>query len=259
MSFTTPPRVSRRTAQRDLVRGTKFLSTLSRVPEIRAILEEGAGYTEADHDEGWNVLLTAMGYNRKSAPTNAASPFPQQAALVELDEWDGINFERTRATLRYAFPAQHDYLFQGLSAGTGADAIGSVQTYVERVAALRDGTDPDRADTREADQAAAERLEQRKIFNREIQLHLEGLLEQAKQLAPAPKRVENEAQIQQASDQLHVWLSDWTGQARAFITRGDYLIRLGLSTRKSRSGADDEEEEFEDEGTPSADDSNGSV
>jgi hypothetical protein len=45
----------------------------------------------------------------------------------------------------------------------------------------------------------------------------------------------NEDEVQNASDELHIWLSDWTGQARAFITRGDYLIRLGLSTRKKPS------------------------
>src|SRR5690606_33232426 len=66
-----------------------------------------------------------------------------------------------------------------------------------------------------------------------------------KQLAPLPKGSSNEDEVQNASDELHVWLSDWTGQARAFITRGDYLIRLGLSTRKGR--VDDELEDELDE------------
>jgi hypothetical protein len=245
MLFTKPPRVSRRTAQRDLVRGMRFLRTLSHVPEIRAALSEGAGYTEADHAQGWRLLLTAMGYSRLGITFAPSNPFPQQAALVELDEWDGVAFDRTRATLRFAFPAQHDYVFQGLNAATGADTIGTVQTFVERVVALRDGTDPNRTDTREEDKAAAARLEERKIFNPEIQAHLEGLLGQAKQLAPLPKGSSNEDEVQNASDELHVWLSDWTGQARAFITRGDYLIRLGLSTRKGR--VDDELEDELDE------------
>lgn len=219
----------------------KFLSTLSRVPEIRAALDEGAGYTAEHHAEGWNLLLTAMGYERLGAPVAGVSPSPQQAALVELDEWDGVNFERTRATWSFAFPAQNSYLFQGLSAATGADTIGTVQTFVDRVVALRDGTDPDRADTRDEDKAAVERLLERKIFNPEIQAHLEELLEQAKQLAPAPKAPQTDSELQNAADALHVWLSDWTGQARAFITRGDYLIRLGLSSRKSRTEDDDEE------------------
>jgi hypothetical protein len=72
-------------------------------------------------------------------------------------------------------------------------------------------------------------------------------LAQAKQLAPAPRTRENENEIQHAADELHVWLSDWTGQARAFITRGDYLIRLGLSSRRTQSSSDDEEDVFEDE------------
>ena len=245
MMVMRPPQVSRRTAQRDLVRGMKFLSTLSRVPEIRAALDQGAGYTEEDHARGWDLLLTAMGYARSAVPAPAPVPSPQQSALAELDEWDGINFDRTRATLRYAFPDQYDYVFRGLSAAVGADTIGSVQTFVDRVVALRDGTDPAREDTRAADEAAAERLVERKIFNPEIQAYLEGLLEQAKQLAPAPKSADSDDAIQRAADDLHVWLSDWTGQARAFITRGDYLIRLGLSTRKSRVDDEDEEESEE--------------
>jgi hypothetical protein len=189
-----------------------FLSTLGRVPEIRAALSEGAGYTEADHTQGWRLLLTAMGYSRLGITFATSNPFPQQTALVELDQWDGLAFDRTRASLRLAFPEQHDYVFQGLNAATGADAIGTVQTFVERVVALRDGTDPNRAETREQDQAAAERLAERKIFNPEIQAHLEGLLEQAKQSAPLPKGLSNDDEVQNASDELHVWLSDWTGQ-----------------------------------------------
>lgn len=240
------PSVSRRTAQRDLVRGVKFLSTLSRVPEIRAALDEGAGYSEEDHAQGWNLLLTAMGYIRKGVPIPTGVVFPQQAALVELDEWDGVTFERTRAALKYTFPAQHDYLFQGLNAATGADAITTVQTFVERVVALQDGTDPDRAEQREEDREAVQRLAERKIFTPEIRVHIEGLLEQAKKLAPPPKSPEIEDEIQNAADHLHVWLSDWTGQARAFITRGDYLIRLGLSSRKPR-GEDDGDVVVDDE------------
>jgi hypothetical protein len=137
MLFSQPPRVSRRTAQRNLARATKFLSTLSRVPEVRAALERGAGYSEQDHALGWSLLLIALGYIRKGTAATPGEPVSQQAALIELDEWDGVNFERARATLKFNFPEQHDYLFQGLTAATGADAIGTVQTFVERVAALR--------------------------------------------------------------------------------------------------------------------------
>ena len=79
--------------------------------------------------------------------------------------------------------------------------------------------------------------------------HLEGLLEQAKKLAPAPKALDTENEIQKAADELHAWLTDWTGQARAFITRGDYLIRLGLISRKNRTD-DEDDEVFEDEVVP---------
>jgi hypothetical protein len=250
MSFSQPPRVSRRTAQRNLVRGTKFLGTLSRVSDVRALLEQGAGYSEQDHELGWSLLLTALGYIRKGMAAPAGAAVTQQAALIELDEWDGVNFERTRATLKFTFPEQHDYVFQGLTAATGVDAIGTVQTFVERVAALRDGTDPERESTREADAAAAARLAERKIFDPQIQAHLESLLTQAKRLAPLPIVAPTAEELQNAADELHVWLSDWMGQARVFVRRGDYQLRLGLSAPRGRGEVNEEEDEEEEEAVP---------
>jgi len=46
---------------------------------------------------------------------------------------------------------------------TGPESLGSVQTFLDRYVALRDGTDPGRADQREADRAAASTLESRHI------------------------------------------------------------------------------------------------
>jgi hypothetical protein len=54
--------VTRRTLSRDVVRATKFLSTVSRTPEVRRILARAAGYTEAHHQAGWEKLHRVMGY-----------------------------------------------------------------------------------------------------------------------------------------------------------------------------------------------------
>ena len=43
--------------------------------------------------------------------------------------------------------------------------MGSVQTFLDRYDALRDGTNPARADSRDADKAAAATLEARNIVN----------------------------------------------------------------------------------------------
>ncbi len=55
--------------------------------------------------------------------------------------------------------------------------MGSVQTFLDRYADLRDATDAKRPDKRDADQAAAKTLELRNIVNPEIEQRLRQLIE----------------------------------------------------------------------------------
>src|SRR5690606_37838427 len=111
---------------------------------------------------------------------------PQEGAIAELDLWDGPNFVRARAALERLYPDQARYLFNHLNAQTGAASVASVNTFLDRVDALRDGTDADRASRRDDDKAAVKVLVERRILSPEIEQHLRDLIQSARGLAPEP-------------------------------------------------------------------------
>lgn len=150
---------------------------------------------------------------------------------------------RARAALERLYPDQARYLFNGLNAQTGAGSVGSVHTFLDRVAALRDGTDPERADSRNEDKAAVQLLIDRRILTPDIEAHLRNLIQTARALAPEPVEPDLTAETayQTATEQLHAWLTDWRETARAVVTRRDYLISLGLAERRAPKVGQEEE------------------
>jgi hypothetical protein len=249
MSIKYQPLVTARTAQRDLIRGFRFLGTLSRTPVLFTHLARTAGYNSAEHQHGWDLLLVASGQTTPVQP-GPEPAIPQTEAVAEIDSWDGVTFERARPVLKYRYPDQYHYLFNGLTAKQGSQAVGSAKLFLDRFAALRDGTDPTREGSRDADRQAMALLAERRIVNDEIFAHMMGVIEQAQAapilppepLAPEPTPEER----QQAADALHVWLTDWSAQARAAIQRGDYLVRLGLASPRSARGEEDIDDDVDD-------------
>jgi hypothetical protein len=212
-------------------RGTKFLSGASQVPSIRMALSQG-GYTEEEHKQGWELLLGLLGYKTNLQGSPVA--LRQREATAELDQWDGENFERARAALDHRFPDQSAYVFDNLSAKSGAESIAAVRTFIDRVAALRDGTDAERANTRSDDKAAAELLAARRIVDAAEEQRLRGLIAEATKLADAPTVKEPDPSVrQQTATKLDAWLRDWRETARVLIKRRDHQIRLGLAERRS--------------------------
>ncbi len=141
--------------------GGKFLRAASTKPEIMQLML-GLGYSEEEHKEGWDLYLKMLGYRGAGATPApvSMSTTEQLRALSQIDSFDEPAFRRTTAALGRLHPEQHRYFFgDGLAPKTGPESLGSVQTFLERYAALRDGTDPNRADTRDADHAAAKTLE----------------------------------------------------------------------------------------------------
>lgn len=227
-------------------RGMKFLGVLSRTPAIRSLLE-GGGYTEEDHQHGWALLLEILGYRRPAGatPGGEAGSIEQAAAMSALDEWDGPNFERTRAALDHHYPEQCAYLFDNLSAKNGAESIVAVNTFVDRVATLRDGTDPSRTASRDADRAATELLVRRRILDANEEQRLRGLVATAIRLAPSPQPSApiDPGRRQTLALELRAWLRDWRETARVLVTRRDYQIQLGLASRRAPGDAANDDEE----------------
>ena len=197
------------------------------------------GYSEAEHKLGWNLYLRMLGYmgaGGTAAPTRASTT-DQLQALTRIDHFDEPAFRRATVALKRLHPDQFQYMFgDGLSAKTGPESVGSVQSFLDRYAALRDGTDASRADKKESDQAAAATLEARNIVNREIEGELRGLIEVVKNPAPLPEVVPvsaTEEALQEAATAFQVWLNDWRPTASAGIRRRDYRIMLGISRRRT--------------------------
>jgi hypothetical protein len=218
--------------------GGKFLRAASIKPEIMQLLQ-GLGYTEAEHKQGWNLYLSMLGYmgaDATPAPVRADTT-DQLQALTRIDRYDEPAFRRATVALRRLHPEQYQYVFgDGLSAKTGPEAVGSVRLFLDRYAALRDGSDPSRADQREADQAAAATLEARNIVNREVEAEFRSLIEVVKNPAPLPEAAPisaSEEALQEAARAFKIWLGDWRPTASAGITRRDYRIMLGISRRRA--------------------------
>ena len=125
-------------------------------------------------------------------------------------------------------------MFDNLSAKSGAESIAAVRTFIDRVAALRDGTDAERANTRSDDKAAADLLAARRIVDAAEEQRLRGLIAEATKLADAPTVKEPDPSVrQQTATKLDAWLRDWRETARVLIKRRDHQIRLGLAERRS--------------------------
>lgn len=217
--------------------GGKLLRAISIKPEIMQLMM-GVGYSEAEHKQGWELYLRMLGYLGAGtvAPAVPSVSTAQAQALADIDHYDDPAFKRATAALRRLHADQLEYMFgDGLSAKSGPESVGTVQTFLDRYAALRDGTDPNRADKREADQAAAKTLEERNIINPAIEKQLRAQIEVVK--TPAPVRAAMHASAPETALQLAAtafadWLHDWRTTAQAGIQRRDYRIMLGISRRK---------------------------
>jgi hypothetical protein len=215
-------------------RALKLLGALSTNRAIRAILAK-RGYTQADHERGWQLTLKASGY-RRPPPVVLDTPASRDA-IAAIDAWDEPNFRVARAALSAEFPKQNAFVFQDLAAQTGVAAVASVTTFLDRLDALEAGKD--REATREADLAALAKLATRGIDAAE-RARLRKLLEIA--LGPSadtpadavpeidPAAEENEQR--EAKLALWRWYTEWREIARADVKRKDHLIQLGMAERK---------------------------
>jgi hypothetical protein len=128
-------------------------------------------------------------------------------------------------------------------------AVAACKLFLDRVEALRSGTDPARAASREQDQQAVALLEQRKLISESIESQLRGLIDQAKQLELAPVEMDGarELELQETVQRFSAWLADWRTTAATAITRRDDLISRGLASRRSTSNGEEDYDEAEEE------------
>ncbi len=108
----------------------------------------------------------------------------------------------------------------------------SVSKLVERLDALKDS--PERAATREADNAALATLAQRGIDAALLTKlrELVAIAQMAEPIESAATTAKNSESREQALRELLAWYKDWSETARVVIRRRDYRIMMGLSKRR---------------------------
>lgn len=216
-----------------------FLYGAAADPAVWALLAT-RGYDEAEHAEGWARLQRACGFGTPAAPRSAAVD-----AVAKLDAWDEPNFRAYEAALARQFPEQRDFVFTDLTAATGPLSVIGIKTFLDRVAMLESGTNPDGSrrptETRRVDRAAVDLLVKRGLTE-PTRAQLVGWIETAQSL-PTPAPVLDDTGASDADDEptaqdlalldLHAWWVDWSQSARAVIRKRSQLIRLGLASRRA--------------------------
>ncbi|MEZ4394122.1 MAG: hypothetical protein R3A48_23870 [Polyangiales bacterium] len=188
------------------------------------------GYTETDHAAGWEALHAASGY-RVGAPFGSSSPDEVATAQRELDAWDDVNFPIAAAALKHRHPEAHAAVFAGeLRAGAGAESVVRVSLFLDRLDALQ-----------KVDAPALRTLAARGISPDE-RARLRALVKSATTFRAVDTGERDAAQTQKqrtladrdaALRVLRAWYEEWSVVARQVIRRKDWLISLGLASRKS--------------------------
>jgi len=219
-------------------RALAFLRAVGTSRAIRAAMF-GRGYTAEDHREGWKYLHTCAGFIEEADELTEEPSIRE--AIEELDAWDEPAFRIVRATLERRFPEQAAFVMNGLKPATGAAAVLSVERLLDRLDALE--RSPERKASRTEDEAALATLRQRGIDDAKRK-RMRELVSTAKSVVPLvqvdPQAVAQEdAARREALNNLYAWYREWTEVARATIKRRDYLIRLGLASRRAPSDGKD--------------------
>lgn len=194
-----------------------------------------AGYTDADHREGWDLLHACSGFASRPPPTLESARV--RDAVRALDAWNDDGLRIVSASLARHYPAQGVFVLEGIGQGVGPSSVTCVATLLARVAMLEKG----RPGTREADRAAFALLE-RRGFTLSDRARLKKLVADARS-----GRVvfddEDEGRDEElaALMRLHAWLAEWRQIARALVRRREYLVRLGLVAARRTSASDADE------------------
>lgn len=249
--------ITQKDIDRLVERGGRFLRAIGTKAGIRRQMA-ALGYNDDQHDQGWRMYLTLCGYRAPNDRQNTIVPEDQATRDIinKIDNWDEPYFARAHAALNHYFPQQEAYLFQNLTAQKGIAAIGSVKTFLDRVKIMREGTDSKRAQYRDQDREAVKLLEQRQIISAESEKYLYDLIGrvqkfvEVKATAITNEDADYHQHLQETAVQFKYWLDDWRATARAGITRRDYLISLGLATRRQSNNGEVIEEV--EENTPIA-------
>jgi hypothetical protein len=187
------------------------------------------GYTQEDHDYAFS-RLTKLGQIPVVGESLADSQVKN--AVIELDAWDEPNMACMQATLDRLHPQQGAFVFENLAPSQGKAAVVGVETLLDRLDRLENGTGRDKS-VHKADLAAIATLAKRGYDKRE-RARLRELVGVAKTVVEAVPLSSDERT--DTLLELYGWLNDWATQTRAAVSKRSHLITLGLAKRKQAKG-----------------------
>ena len=196
----------------------RFLRGLSR-PRVADVLA-AHGFSQADWDEGWQLLQAATGrWLLREQPVKAADP----TIVDELDAWENRWFPVAEATLRRRQPEIAEKVFLNLAQTSGVAVTVSVSTFVQRLRQLeKEGT---------GGQEALTILRTRGLTD-DVLKEAEALMKKfgSVKFSP-PTALDPEVELverQKAEDALWAWYIEWSTIARNAIHNGNVLRALGF-------------------------------
>lgn len=215
------------------------------------------GYTQKEHDLGWELYTTASGKNRRFEHWLAESDERDVAAgvsaermrlLQEIDAFENLWFPRMRALIPRVLPRESAdrfaaAFFKDLSQQPlGPAVVDSVKTFLNRIDELASSAEPG---ARKLYETLGERgLTPKKI---EAMRRLIAAAEEHRtpdRTAPALSRAEiakaKEAQLA-ALESLRLWYNDWATTFRGvFGTRAQITLGLTALKRKKKDAASED-------------------
>ena len=216
----------------------RFLRGLSQ-PRVADALA-AHGFTQADWNEGWQLLQSATGrWLLREQPAKAPDP----TVIEELDAWENRWFPVAEATLRRRKPEIADKVFLNLAQTSGIEVAVSVSTFVQRLRLLE-------KDVSGGPEALA--LLKTRGLTEDVLKHAELLLKRFGNVTFSPPKASDPAAAQamreKAEDELWAWYMEWSTIARNAIHNGNLLRTLGFLSSPGKPA----EEPADDEPSPSA-------
>lgn len=226
--------VTRETLEDTTDRAIKLVRGIGTSRVIRAIVMD-RGYTQAIHAKFWKLIRLSCGTADDDTLIEVEDP-EVRASIQFVDARDELFFQILTATFKHNFPEQGAFVLKGgLGPSTGIQSVVNMGIALDRLDVLESG--PERKATRPQDHAALALLAERKIDKAardELRKHVTAA-ELARPVSlddvtasEDPEMVRLEAQVE-----LRKLYEEWSEIAKATIKRRDYLIRLGLATRRS--------------------------
>lgn len=224
--------VSQRTLTDTPARALEFLMGVASSPGLFNVLAV-RGYSADEQSKGWKLLTDCGTLTFGNADGDGKTP--ASMALAELDNVDEQVFRLVRATLENGFGDAAALVLHDISSSQGPAVVFNMSQLLQRLDELD-------ASKKELDKKAMAKLAARGIDKTERQ-RLATLVEEAKSL-PSVKSLDAKKEAEFAERQLEnlrhlrAWYGEWSEVARACVERRDYLIRLGLASRRKSEGAD---------------------